>query len=113
MTGQKKTVEIAGHLGHCIDYILVCEIETAQAEAPECVSKISGTLPIKARTSISKLCLHSSGSIILIRTLKHSHFIFILSFYSRWPHQPRVAAFQGAVEKLNYNVTKKKNAKLD
>ena len=29
-------------------------------------------------------------------------FIFIHSFsifYSRWPHQPRVAAFQGAVEK--------------
>ena len=27
------TIKILSHLGHCIDYNLVCEVETAQAEA--------------------------------------------------------------------------------
>eukprot|EP00794_Sanderia_malayensis_P018445 gene18445-biopygen15542 len=32
ITGQKKPVQILNHLGHCIGYDLVCEVETAQAE---------------------------------------------------------------------------------
>ena len=51
ITGQKKPVQIASHLGHSIDYNLVCEIETAQAEASQLLSTISGTLPVKPRTS--------------------------------------------------------------
>ena len=51
ITGQKKPVQIASQLGHSIDYNLVCEIETAQAEASQLLSTISGTLPVKPRTS--------------------------------------------------------------
>ena len=47
MTGQKVPVKVMNHLGHCIDYNLVCEIEAAQAEAAECIAKNSGALPIK------------------------------------------------------------------
>ena len=47
MTGQKVPVQVMDHLGHCMDYNLVCEIETAQAEAAECIAKSSGALPIK------------------------------------------------------------------
>ena len=50
ITGQKKPVQIASQLGHSIDYNLVCEIETAQAEASQLLSTISGTLPVKPRT---------------------------------------------------------------
>ena len=32
ITGLKTPIRILSHLGHCIDYNLVCEIETAQAE---------------------------------------------------------------------------------
>ena len=35
ITGQKKPIQITNHLGHCIDYDLVCEVETAQAEAAQ------------------------------------------------------------------------------
>ena len=47
ITGQKVPVQVKNHLGHCIDYNLVCEIETAQAEAAECIPRSSGALPIK------------------------------------------------------------------
>ena len=33
ITGLKTPIKILSHLGHCIDYNLVCEVETAQAEA--------------------------------------------------------------------------------
>ena len=32
ITGLKTPIKILSHLDHCIDYNLVCEIETAQAE---------------------------------------------------------------------------------
>ena len=32
-TGLKTRIKILSHLGHCVDYNFVCEIETAQAEA--------------------------------------------------------------------------------
>ena len=51
ITGQKKPVQIVSHLGHSIDYNLVCEIETAQAEASQLLSTISGTLHVKPRAS--------------------------------------------------------------
>ena len=51
MTGQKVLVQVMNHLGHCIDYNLVCEIETVQAEAAECIAKSSGALPIKPISS--------------------------------------------------------------
>ena len=51
MTGQKVPVQVMNHLGHCIDYNLVCEIETAQAEAAECIAKSSSALPIKPISS--------------------------------------------------------------
>ncbi len=47
ITGQKVPIQIVNHLGHCIDYNLVCEIETAQAKAAENTAKSSGALPIK------------------------------------------------------------------
>ena len=47
MTGQKKPVEITHHLGHSIDYKLVCEIETALAEAAQILATESGALPAK------------------------------------------------------------------
>eukprot|EP00794_Sanderia_malayensis_P010438 gene10438-biopygen7613 len=47
ITGQKKPIKIANHLGHCIDYDLVCEIETAQAEAAQLMASMNGMLPIK------------------------------------------------------------------
>ena len=40
-------MEMASHVGHCIEYNLVCEIEAAQAEASELVSEISGTPTLK------------------------------------------------------------------
>ena len=33
ITGLKTPIKILSHLGHCIDYNFVCEIETAQAES--------------------------------------------------------------------------------
>ena len=41
MMGQKVPVQVMNHLGHCINYNLVCEIETAQAEAAECLAKVN------------------------------------------------------------------------
>ena len=38
ITGQKKPVKIVNHLGHCIDYDLVCEVETAQAEKAQALA---------------------------------------------------------------------------
>ena len=32
ITGLKAPIRILSHLGHCIDYNLVCEIETTQVE---------------------------------------------------------------------------------
>ena len=32
ITGLKTPIRILSHLGHCIDYNLVCETETSQAE---------------------------------------------------------------------------------
>ena len=32
ITGLRMPIKVLSHLGHCIDYILVCEIETAEAE---------------------------------------------------------------------------------
>ena len=35
ITGLKLPITILSHLGHCIDYNLVCEVETAEAEVAE------------------------------------------------------------------------------
>ena len=32
ITGLKLPIRVLSHLGHCIDYDLVCDIETAEAE---------------------------------------------------------------------------------
>ena len=32
ITGSKAPIRILSHLGHCVDYNLVCEIETTQTE---------------------------------------------------------------------------------
>ena len=47
ITGQKVPIQIVNHLGHCIDYKLVCEIETVRAKAAENTAKSSGALVIK------------------------------------------------------------------
>ena len=40
LTGQKTIINILSHLVHCIDYNLVCKIETAQAEvAMKCLEE--------------------------------------------------------------------------
>jgi hypothetical protein len=51
LTGQKVPIQIVNHLGHCIDYNLVREIETAQAEKADCIAKGSGALPIQPMSS--------------------------------------------------------------
>ena len=51
LTGQKVPIQVMHHLGHCIDYNLVCEIETAQAEAAQQIANSSGALPIKPVSS--------------------------------------------------------------
>ena len=51
LTGQKVPIQVLNHLGHCIDYNLVCEIETAQAEAAQQIASSSGALPIKPVSS--------------------------------------------------------------
>eukprot|EP00794_Sanderia_malayensis_P001334 gene1334-biopygen1064 len=43
-------IQILNHLDHCMDYNLTCEIETAQSEATQSLSKISGTLPLKPKS---------------------------------------------------------------
>ena len=35
IAGLKLPITILSHLGHCIDYNLVCEVETAEAEIAE------------------------------------------------------------------------------
>ena len=45
-TGQKKPIQILNYLGHCIDYNLVCEIETSQAEKSQLLATKSQTLPL-------------------------------------------------------------------
>ena len=50
ITGQKKPIQILNHLGHCMEYNLTCEIETAHAEATQSLSEISGTLPLKPKS---------------------------------------------------------------
>ena len=32
ITGLRTPIKVLSHLGHCIDYNLVCEIETAESE---------------------------------------------------------------------------------
>lgn len=46
LTGQKKPIEVLSHLGHCIDYNLICEIETAQAKKSQLMATASQTLPL-------------------------------------------------------------------
>eukprot|EP00794_Sanderia_malayensis_P014842 gene14842-biopygen11931 len=50
-TGQKKPIQIANHFGHCINYNLVCEVETAQAETAQLLATMSGILPVKPATN--------------------------------------------------------------
>ena len=53
LTGQQKPIQIANHLGHCIDYkrrMLVCEIETAQPEVAQVMVNVSGILSVKPGT---------------------------------------------------------------
>ena len=47
IAGQKIPIQITNHLGHCIDYNLICEIETAQAETAQFLANMSGVLPVK------------------------------------------------------------------
>ncbi len=47
ITGQKKPVQIINRLGHCIEYNVACEIETAHAEASQQQYTDSDILPVK------------------------------------------------------------------
>ena len=47
ITGQKKPVQIINRLGHCIEYNVACEIETAHAEASQQQYADSGVLPVR------------------------------------------------------------------
>ena len=55
ITGQKKPVQIASHLGHSIDYNLVCEIETSYAEKAQLLASMSGVLPVKPKTILDSV----------------------------------------------------------
>jgi hypothetical protein len=50
ITGQKKPIQLLSRLGHSIDYNMVCEIETAHAQANQKVSETYGTLPLSPAT---------------------------------------------------------------
>lgn len=47
LTGQKVPIQILSHLGHSVDYNVVCSIETAEARAAQEMAKQGGSLPIK------------------------------------------------------------------
>lgn len=47
ITGQKKPIQILNRLGHCIEYNVACEIETAHAEASQQQCNDSGVLPLR------------------------------------------------------------------
>ena len=47
ITGQKKPVQIINRLGHCLEYNVTCEIETAHAEASQQQYADSGVLPVR------------------------------------------------------------------
>ena len=47
LTGQKVPIQILSHLGHCVDYNVVCSIETAEARAAQEMAKHGGCIPIK------------------------------------------------------------------
>ena len=50
LTGSRKVVEINSKLGHCIDYNLVCDIETAQANKAKVMASRTSILPLKPRS---------------------------------------------------------------
>ena len=50
ITGQKKPIQIINRLGHCMDYNMVCETETAHAHANQQLSKVSGSVPLTPLT---------------------------------------------------------------
>jgi hypothetical protein len=50
ITGQKKPIQLLNRLGHSIDYNMVCEIETAHAQANQKISETHGTLPLSPAT---------------------------------------------------------------
>ena len=47
IAGQRLPIQILHRLGHCVDYNLVCEIETAQAETAQMLATESGAFPPK------------------------------------------------------------------
>ena len=49
ITGSRKVVEITHKLGHCIDYNLTCEIETAQAKKVQQLADHTNILPLKPK----------------------------------------------------------------
>ena len=51
ITGQKKPIQICNRLGHCINYDLAMDIETAQAQKAQLLAETSGSLPLKPITS--------------------------------------------------------------
>ena len=51
MTGLKLPIKVLSHLGHSIDYDLVCEIETAEAEAAQMLYEKGTVNPAEESTS--------------------------------------------------------------
>ena len=50
ITEQKKPIQLLIRLGHSIDYNMVCEIETAHAQANQKVPETYSTLPLSPAT---------------------------------------------------------------
>ena len=55
LTGQKLPLVITSHVGHCITYDLVYEIETAQAELPQELNAVALNLPLLSSDRTQKI----------------------------------------------------------
>jgi len=47
LTGSRKVIDIVNKFGHCLNYNLVCEMETAQAEMAQQQSLNGSSLPLQ------------------------------------------------------------------
>ena len=53
ITGSKKVIEITSRLGHSLDYLSTCDIETAQARKMQVLDEEVSILPLKPKDSTS------------------------------------------------------------
>ena len=58
LTGSRKIVDILNKLGHCINYNMVCDIETSQAELVQEEASSKCVLPIEPSTPTESIWTH-------------------------------------------------------